>query len=68
MVGRDEQIQVAWACEQLSKGQQDIFAADVDFDQAGMEHDSILVGSLSGSQAGVADATGQEELVFGLGR
>ena len=55
------------AGEQLSSGQQDIFAADVGFDQAGMEYDGVLVGSVSGSQTRVTDASGQEKLVFGMG-
>jgi hypothetical protein len=67
-VGWDDQASGAGAGKQLSSGQQDIFAADVGFYEAGMEYDGVMARSLSGSQARIADATGQEELVFGMGR
>jgi hypothetical protein len=52
--------------QQLSAGQQIAFAADVDIDQAGLEYDDLLVGSLSGSQTRVGYGSGEERMVFQL--
>jgi len=42
LVAGDEQIQVGIADQQLPARQQDLIAADVDFYQAGLEHDGQL--------------------------
>ena len=66
LVERLDVEQASKSDEQLPERQQDDLSTFFASIQADVEHDGFMVGSLSGPQATVVDASGQEELVFFL--